>query len=80
MPLRIFEARPERVQIGNATGAQFDTEVPYMRRSSSSTIKYPLNNPLETTGDRLTYRFDGDVYHINAVISFTVNVATISTS
>ena len=80
MPLRIFEARPERVQIGNATGAQFDTEVPYLRRDTNSTIKFPLDPTIKIDGNQLTYRFDGDVYSINTVLNFTVNIATVSSS
>lgn len=78
MPLRIFEARPDRIQVGNSTTAEFDTDVPHMYRAVSSTIKYPRDPTIQISGDRLTYRFDGLTYNINSAISFSVGVETLS--
>ena len=78
MPLRIFEARPNRVQIGNSNTAEFDTETQYVYTSASSTIKYTNDPTIRISGDRLTYRFDGLTYSINSAISFTVAVNNLS--
>ncbi len=78
MPLRIFEARPTRVQVGNSGTAEFDTELQYVYKSAGSTIKYTNDPTIHITGDRLTYRFDGLTYSINTAISFNVSVNSLS--
>jgi hypothetical protein len=71
MALRIFEARPNRVQIGNTGTASFDTETQYIYKTSSSTIKYTNEPTIRIVGNRLTYSFDGLQYTLNASIAFT---------
>lgn len=80
MALRIFEARPDRVQIGNVGTATFDTEVQYIYKTASSTIKYTNDPTIHTAGNRLTYRFDGVEYSINTAIAFTPAVNHLSAS
>lgn len=71
MALRIFEARPNRVQIGNTGTASFDTEIQYIYKTSSSTIKYTNDPTIRIAGNSLTYNFDGLQYTLNTLIAFT---------
>jgi len=78
MPLRIFEVRPDRVQIGNNGTAEFDTEIPYVYKTASSTIKFPNDPTIRIAGNKLTYRFDGLTYSLNGAITFTVGINHLS--
>jgi hypothetical protein len=78
MALRVFEARIDRVQVGNSGTASFDTELKYVYKSPGSTIKYTNDPTIRLSGANLTYRFDGLVYTINSAISFSVAVQTLS--
>lgn len=74
MPLRIFEARPDRVQIGNTGTATFDTDRQYMYKTSTSPISFPSDPTIQIIGNRLTYRFGTVIYNLNAAILFNVAV------
>jgi hypothetical protein len=78
MALRVFEARPDRVQVGNSGTAEFDSDRQYVYSSSGSTIKFTNDPTIVISGANLTYRFDGGNYYINSNPSFTVNVENLS--
>jgi hypothetical protein len=74
MALAIFDARPDRVKAGDL----FDSDLQYVYKSSGSTIKYPSTATIQTSGDRLTYSFDGFTYSINSAINFAATVEVLS--
>jgi len=78
MPLRTFEARSTRVQIGDTGSAQFDSDLKYVYSSTGSTIKFTNDPTIVISGSNLTYRFDSVNYYLNTNISFTVNVENLS--
>lgn len=78
MALRVFEARPDRVQVGNSTTAEFDSDRQYVYASPGSTIKFTNDPTIAISGASLTYRFDGGNYYVNDNLTFTVNVENLS--
>ena len=65
MALAIFDARPDRVQVGEL----FDTNKRYVYRDqsgglNSSLLKYATSPTIATQANQMTYSFDGSVFWV----------------
>jgi hypothetical protein len=72
MALAIFDARPERVQVGEL----FDTNKRYVYRDQTgginpSLVKYATSPTVVGQGNKLTYSFDGVVFWVNQQLPIT---------
>jgi hypothetical protein len=70
MALAIFDARPERVIVGEL----FDTNKRYIYKDTTggtgpSFVEYATSPTIVGVDNRLTYSFGGDIYYINAPLS-----------
>lgn len=66
MALAIFDARPDRVMVGDL----FDTRKRYVYKDSTggvgpSFFAYATSPTIVGSGNNLTYSFSGDLYYIN---------------
>lgn len=80
MALAIFDARPDRVTVGDI----FDTNKKYVYRdtsglANSGLLKIPTEPTIVGFEDKLTYGFDGQVYYVNANLGVNPNLVVIGT-
>lgn len=78
MALAIFDARPDRVQVGDL----FDTNKRYIYRSDSgvidsSNVKIATGPTIVGSGSNLTYSFDGAVYWVNTQLAISPSYAVL---
>lgn len=76
MALAIFDARPDRVQVGSL----FDTNKRYIFRVATgvtdpSQVKIATSATIVGSGANLTYSFDGATYWVNNQLSISPTFA-----
>lgn len=77
MPLKVFEARPDRVLM-QGSNITFDSNNQYVYSATGSTIKFTNDPTIKNSSNNLTYRFDGGVFYVNSALSFSVSVESLS--
>jgi hypothetical protein len=80
MALAIFDARPDRVVVGEV----FDTNKKYVYRDTSGVAspalaKIPTQPTIVGLEDSLTYSFDGGLYYVNTNLGISPTSVVIGT-